>query len=99
MPRADHPDVAGRQAPKLRLASSTQTDGLANSPTTTRAFSFNGAVSRRYGYEIAGIIAIKLPLLLLLWLVVIRPWPHDPANAALSVARSYSISSRVAPHD
>jgi hypothetical protein len=66
--------------------------------TAAQTFKFNGPVIQRYGYEIAAIFAIKLPLLLLLWFVVIRPWPHDPAVAADSVARSYSVTSQVAPH-
>ncbi len=52
---------------------------------------FSGALGRRYGGEIAALLTLKLALLLVLWLVCIRPWPHSADAARQSVARMYAI--------
>ncbi len=66
-------------------------------PPPTEPFRFSGPVGRRYGLEIAGIFAIKLPLLLLLWFVAIRPSTPAPDAAINSVARMYGYSQMAKP--
>lgn len=54
---------------------------------------FSAGLGHRYGLDIGVIFLIKLPLLLLLWLLVIRPFVQSPASIGRSITRIYSSST------
>jgi hypothetical protein len=43
--------------------------------------------ARRYGRDVAGLLALKLVLLIALWMVAVDPAPHAPVDAAAVAAR------------
>jgi hypothetical protein len=60
---------------------------------------FRTQEGRRYGWELASIIVVKIVLLALLWLTVIAPYPK-PATPAAMVAKHVYLQAVPAPrHD
>jgi hypothetical protein len=51
---------------------------------------FHTREGRRYGWEIALIIAVKLMLLIVLWFVFIKPWPPATTPPAAVVHQYYA---------
>jgi hypothetical protein len=70
--------------------------GASSSPAKTW---FQTRDGRRYGWEIGTIIVVKLALLAVLWLVFIRPWPHQPIAPLITVQQFYMPSAPPARHD
>lgn len=68
------------------------------SPSSGKTW-FHTREGRRYGWEIALIIVVKLVLLIVLWLVFIRPWPHLAAPPAAVVHQLYSPAAPAVHHD
>jgi hypothetical protein len=66
---------------------------------SAQKFRFGNQTGKRYGLEILGIFAIKLPLLLVIWLLFIQPWSHSAQDAQVAVARIYRIAGVTPSHD
>jgi hypothetical protein len=60
---------------------------------------FRTREGRRYAWEIALIVAVKLALLLILWFAIIKPWPHPTATPSTVVRQLYAPMSPPAHHD
>jgi hypothetical protein len=60
---------------------------------------FRTREGRRYGWEIAAVIVVKLLLLMLLWLVFIKPFPRPATSPATVVQQFYLPAAPVAHHD
>jgi hypothetical protein len=52
---------------------------------------FRTREGRRYGWEIALIIVVKLMLLIVLWFVFIKPWPRPATPPAAVVHEFYAV--------
>ena len=60
---------------------------------------FRTREGRRYGFEIAVIIGVKLVLLAVLWFAFVAPWTH-PANLPVSVVQQfYAPGALTVTHD
>ena len=66
-------------------------------PSSTKAW-FRTREGRRYGWELALIIAVKVVLLIVLWFVFIKPWPRTATPPAAAVQQFYT-SPAPARHD
>jgi hypothetical protein len=51
---------------------------------------FRSGAGRRYGWEIALIVVLKLVLLLVLWFCFINPWPRPATSPATVVQQFYT---------
>jgi hypothetical protein len=60
---------------------------------------FRTREGRRYGWELALIIAVKAALLVVLWFVFIKPWPRAATAPDTVVHRLYAPASAAASHD
>lgn len=60
---------------------------------------FHTRDGRRYGWEIAFIVVLKLVLLIVLWFGFIEPWSHPAALPATSVQQFYLPSPVTVRHD
>ena len=69
---------------------------LSSSPKKTW---FRTREGRRYGWELALIITVKVALLVVLWFVFIKPWPRAATAPATVVHRLYAPASAAATHD
>jgi len=76
-------------------------------PTTARIGENNSSAEvwfrtregRRYGWEIASIIIVKLLLLCALWFVFIKPWPRPSTPPASVVQQFYVPAAAAVRHD
>jgi hypothetical protein len=60
---------------------------------------FRTLEGHRYGKEIAVVLAVKLALLLVLWFVVIKPWPRPSTPPSDVVRHLYIPATPVQRHD
>ena len=60
---------------------------------------FRTREGRRYGREIALIIVVKLMLLIVLWVVFIKPWPRAVTPPAAVVHQFYDPAVPAVRHD
>ena len=60
---------------------------------------FRTREGRRYGLELALIIAVKLALLAVLWFVFIKPWPRPSTPPAAAVQQLYAPAAPAGSHD
>jgi hypothetical protein len=51
---------------------------------------FQTREGRRYGWEIAAIVILKLVLLMVLWFVFIKPWPRPATPRAADLRQIYT---------
>jgi hypothetical protein len=54
---------------------------------------------RRYGWEIAAILVVKLALLLVLWFAFIKPFPRPATPPAVVVQQLYTSPAPAPRHD
>jgi hypothetical protein len=59
---------------------------------------FRSRLGRRYGRELCFVILAKLVLLVVLWLVFIKPWP-SPVVSSASIAEQLYTTSPAARRD
>ncbi len=60
---------------------------------------FRTREGRRYGWELALIITVKVALLIVLWFVFIKPWPRAATEPATVVHQFYVPASAAVSHD
>ena len=58
---------------------------------------FRTRAGHRYGWEIAAIIVVKLVLLMLLWLLFIKPFPR-PVMPTAAVIQQFYLPAAPSPH-
>jgi len=72
--------------------------GLQRAPSPGKTW-FRTREGRRYGWEIALIIVVKLMLLIMLWFLFIKPWPRPATPPAAVVHQFYAPAATAVPHD
>lgn len=82
-----HPRAPGESM--SASARSVGGDRLENPPPSSSATWFRTRGGRRYAWEIALVIVVKLALLLLLWFVLVKPWVRPATPVASAVQQIY----------
>jgi hypothetical protein len=72
--------------------------GPERSSSSSKKAWFSTREGRRYGWELAFIIAAKVVLLMVLWFVFIKPWPSTATPPATAVQQFYTAPAP-ARHD
>jgi hypothetical protein len=69
-----------------------------NPPGTPRKSWFRSGAGRRFAWEIALVVVLKLVLLLVLWFGFIKPWPR-PASPPAAVVQQFYTPAQPAHRD
>jgi hypothetical protein len=91
-----HPRAYGE--PVATLPRSVVADPPEDPPSSADTW-FRTGDGRRYAWEIAVVIVMKLALLLLLWFVFIKPWGHPATPVASTVQQIYLPDGPATRHD
>jgi hypothetical protein len=81
------------------LPRSVVADRAEDLPPSSADTWFRTADGRRYAWEIALVIVMKLALLLLLWFAFIKPWGHPATPVASAVQQIYLPDGPANRHD
>jgi hypothetical protein len=95
--RSGHPRAHGE--PMLASPRAVIADHIENPPPSSRHTWFRTRDGRRYAWEIALVIVVKLLLFLLLWFVFIKPWGHPATPVASAVQQIYLPAGPANRHD